>query len=164
MKKRVTTNDYVAVTYEGMLKNGEIFESSDDIGPLTFKVGSNNVMAGFEKGVLGMAENETKTIILTPEEAYGHKDSNLVHTIDRKNFKGKEIKVGTVLGMTMSKDGQEHQIPATVIAVMNNKIKVDFNHPLAGQELTYQITLQTISQTPLPINSGSTDSNEVVDR
>lgn len=146
--QRVTENDYVTVTYEGMLSNGDIFESSEDTGPLKFQLGTNSVISGFEKGIIGMALNDTKTITLKPEDAYGPKSEELVHTVDRKNFGDTEIKPGLVLGMTVEKDGEKHKIPATVTEVKDNKVIVDFNHPLAGQELTYKVTLQSIDQKP----------------
>lgn len=144
--QKVTENDHVTVTYEGMLSNGEIFESSEETGPLDFQLGTNSVMLGFEKGILGMTVNETKTITLTPEEAYGPKSEELIHTVDRNNFGDKDIKAGMILGMTVEKDGEKHKVPATVTEVEADKVTVDFNHPLAGQELTYRVTVRSIGQ------------------
>lgn len=144
--QRVTENDHVTVTYEGILNNGEVFESSEDTGPLKFQMGTNSVIPGFEKGIIGMTLNDTKTITLKPEDAYGPKKEELIHTVDRKNFGDTEIKPGLVLGMTVEKDGEKHKVPAMVTEIEDNKVTVDFNHPLAGQELTYKVTLQSIDQ------------------
>lgn len=157
--QRVSENDHVKVTYEGTLTSGEIFESSEDTGPLEFTMGTNSVMESFEKAVLGMAVNETKTVTIGPEEAYGHKDQDLIHTVERHLFKEKEIKPGMVLGLDIKKDGQAHKIPGTVIEADQKKVVVDFNHPLAGHELVYKITLQAIgSPVPEGQNSKPADS------
>lgn len=152
--QKVTENDHVTVTYEGMLSNGEVFESSEETGPLNFQLGTDSVMPGFEKGILGMTINETKTITLTSEESYGPRNEELIHTIERNSFGDNDIKAGMTLGMTVEKDGENHQIPATVTEIKDDKVTVDFNHPLAGQELTYQVTVRAIGQ---ETKSDSTD-------
>lgn len=153
--QRVSENDNVKVTYEGMLPSGEIFESSEDTGPLEFTLGTNSVMAAFEQAVYGMAVSETKTVSIPPEEAYGPKHKELIHTVNRSLFKEKEIIPGMVLGLDIEKDGEAHKVPGTVVEVNEDKVVVDFNHPLAGHELVYKITLQAIHGSPA---SGSPDS------
>lgn len=138
-------NDYVTVTYEGFLSNGDLFESSKDSGPLQFQIGTNSVFPGFEQGVLGMEVNETKKITLQPEEAYGPRKEELVLTVPRQNFGDMEITKGMVVGMTVEQDGTNHKVPALVTEINNDDtVTVDFNHPLAGQQLTFAITLQSI--------------------
>ena len=146
--QRVKENDFVTVLYDGLLKNGEAFESSKDTGPLSFQVGNNEVFTAFEDAVIGMAEGETRSITLPPEKAYGAKRPELIHTVDRAVFGKKEIKQGLVVGMTMEKDGHKHQVPALITEIDGNTVTVDFNHPLAGEELTFKITLQSIDQPP----------------
>lgn len=147
--KRVKDGDHVTVTYVGELEDGEIFESTEDTGPLEFQVGSKDVMPGFDKALLGMAEGEEKTVTLQPEDAYGPKQQELTHVVQRSVFGGKvEPQPGMVLSMTVEKDGNKHQVPVMVTKVDGDKIEIDFNHPLAGKALIYRITLQTISEQP----------------
>ena len=105
--KKVEKGDHVIIEYEGMLEDGEIVESSSDTGPVEFEVGSDIMPPGFEKALIGMGEGEEKTITLTPDEAFGPRDENLLHTVKRNVF-GENIqpKPGMVLGMTLEKDGQ----------------------------------------------------------
>lgn len=142
--QRVKENDSVTVIYNGTLANGEIFESSTDTGPLDFTLGTQSVMPLFEKAVIGMAVEETKSITIPPEDAYGIRHDELVQDIDRAVFKGKELHPGMTLGLDMEKDGKTHKVPATVTAIGDTKVTVDFNHPLAGQSITYTITLKAI--------------------
>ena len=137
--------DMVTVIYEGLIENGDIFESSADTGPLTFRIGTGSVLFGFEEGIIGMAINESKEIVLPPEQAYGNHDENLLHTVSRSSWHaGADIRPGVIVAMTMEKDGANHQVPATVIEVAGDMVTVDFNHPLAGKAIRYRITLQKI--------------------
>ena len=148
--QKVTEHDHVTVIYEGLLNNGEVFESSEETGPLSFQMGTDSVLPAFEKALLGMTANETKTIKISPEEGYGAKQQELIHTLPKTSFGDREIKPGMVLGLTVEKDGQKHKVPALVTEISGEVVTVDFNHPLAGQELSYQITLKSINQIPQP--------------
>lgn len=137
--------DTVTVIYEGMIENGEIFESSADTGPLTFRIGTGSVLPGFEEAIIGMEVNETREIVLPPEEAYGSHDENLLHTVSRASWHaGADIRPGVIVAMTMEKDGASHQVPATVTGVAGDMVTVDFNHPLAGKAIRYRITVQKL--------------------
>lgn len=143
--KKVAIGDQVSIEYEGMLESGEIVEVSTETGPVEFEVGAGTMPPGFEKALIGMHEGEEKTITLLPEEAFGPKDENLLHTV-RKSVFGDNIdpKPGMVLGMTLSKQGIDHKVPALVTAVDGEDVTIDFNHPLAGRTVLYKLTLKEI--------------------
>ncbi len=144
--KTAKSGDMVTVRYDGFLSSGELFDSSQDTGPIEFQIGDNSVLAGFNNGIIGMRVGETREIILPPEEAYGLKKNELIETFPRSAFPEEmEIKPGLVLGIPMENDGQPQKIPAQVAAVDGEGVKLDFNHPLAGQEITYKATLDSIS-------------------
>jgi len=142
--QRVSENDSVTIIYDGLLSTGEKFDSSQDTGPLQFQLGTGGVLPAFEQALLGMAAQETKSITVAAEDAYGLKNEDLVMTVSRQGFGDQPIAPGMILGMDMEHDGQQHKVPATVLAVGANTMTVDFNHPLAGQDITYQITLLSI--------------------
>lgn len=144
---KVEKGDLVSVVYDGLLSNNEVFESSKDTGPLEFRVGENSVLPGFENAVLGMTEEEEKTINLVPDEAYGPKKEELIHTVNRKVF-GEKIdpQPGMVLGLTINRDGHKEKVPAMVTEISGENVTVDFNHPLAGRTLTYKITIKEIKK------------------
>lgn len=144
--QRAQQNDTVTILYNGRLVTGETFDSSEDAGPLSFQIGDQSVMPAFEQAVIGMATGETKTITLTPEEAYGPRRDELVIEVPRDTSGPRELSRGMVLGLTMEQDGKPQQVPATVVAVAETTVTVDFNHPLAGQTLTFTLTLQSIDQ------------------
>jgi len=135
----------VTIEYEGMLERGEIIESSADTGPFKLEVGGGAMPPGFESALIDMREGEEKTVVLPPEEAFGHMDKNLLHTVNSNVF-GKDTlpKIGMVLGMTVNKDGRKQKIPALVTAVNGEEVTIDFNHPLAGKAITYKFIVKAI--------------------
>lgn len=141
-------NDYVIVEYEGRIAStGEVFDSTEHSVPLEFQVGNSEVLPEFEKAIIGMAADETKIITLPPEHGFGKIRPELIQAVDRDIFKGKiDPQPGMILGLTMEKDGGKHQVPAMVTKVDAELITVDYNHPLAGKELTYKITLRAIQK------------------
>ena len=151
--------DMVTVIYEGMIENGDIFESSADTGPLTFRIGTGSVLPGFEEGIIGMGINESREIVLPSDQAYGRHDENLLHTVSRSSWDaGADIRPGVIVAMTMEKDGANHQVPATVTEVAGDMVTVDFNHPLAGKTILYRITLQKLER-PEPLRSAAGSSS-----
>jgi peptidylprolyl isomerase len=149
--QRVEKGDLVTVEYEGRVKDGDLFETTAETGPLKFEVGQGNVLPAFEQAVLGMTTNETKIIEIPAENAYGPKVAELVQSFDRKVF-GASINPapGMVLGMSMDKDGEQKQVPGIVTDVSGDLITIDFNHPLAGKALLFRITLKAIGETAGP--------------
>ncbi len=143
--QRVKQGDQVIIEYKGTLADNEETDSSVDSGSLEFEVGAGKVFPGFDKGVLDMAVNETISITLAPEDAYGQQDKELLHTVN-KEVLGPDVdpKPGMVLGMDIERSGQKHKIPALVTVVKDDQVEIDFNHPLAGKTLTYQLTLKEI--------------------
>ncbi len=142
--QQVSENDSVTIIYDGLLSTGEKFDSSQETGPLQFQLGTGCVLPAFEQAVLGMAAQETKSITVAAKDAFGLKNEDLIMTVSRQGFADQPIAPGMILGMNMEKDGEQHKIPATVLSVEANTVTVDFNHPLAGQDITYQITLLSI--------------------
>ena len=144
--QRARQNDTVTILYSGQLANGETFESSEETGPLSFRIGDQSVIPAFEQAVVGMATGETRIITLSAEEAYGPRREELVIEVPRDTFGPRELSRGMVLGLTMEQEGKPQQVPATVAAVAESRVTVDFNHPLAGQALTFTLTLQSIGR------------------
>ena len=143
--KKIELGDHVIIEYKGMLESGEIVESSADNGPFELEVGGGAMPSSFENALIGMQEGEEKTIILQPNEAFGHHDKKLLHTVNRRVF-GEDTfpKPGMVLGMAVDKDGQKQKIPALVTAISGEEVTIDFNHPLAGKAITYKFTVKTV--------------------
>lgn len=134
---QVKENDTVKVHYTGKLGNGEVFDSSVDREPMEFQVGKGQLIPGFEKGIVDMKVNEKKTIVIPSEEAYGAPREELVQEVPNDRLPP-EIKPEVGMGLvSTTPEGQEIQL--VVKEVKDEAIVVDGNHPLAGQELTFDV-------------------------
>ena len=148
---KVKNGDNVVVIYDGLLDNGDIFESSEASGPLEFRVGEGSVMPAFEAQILGLQAGESKTFHLPPAEAHGQSNPELIHTVERSVLPNPEqLTVGLVLGLTVDHEGKKEKVPAMVTALTEQQATVDFNHPLAGKTLTYTVTVQSVTPPPEP--------------
>lgn len=136
------TNDKVRVHYTGRLHSGEVFDSSLEREPLEFVIGSGQLIPGFDAGVLGMQVHEKKTISIPPDQAYGHRYEDLIQEINREQLPADiDPFEGQVLLANMP-DGSSMRLIVT--KVNPQSIVVDGNHPLAGEELIFDIELVEI--------------------
>jgi peptidylprolyl isomerase len=147
---QVKSGDTIKVHYHGKLTTGETFDSSAGREPLEFKVGSGMVIKGFDEGVTGMAIGEKKTIHIPVDEAYGPKNPEMIIPMPKERFpEGMEIEVGMPLGMS-DQNGQQFQVVVTEI--QEAIVMLDANHPLAGQDLVFDLELvEIVGGSPLII-------------
>ena len=150
--QKVENGMFVSVHYTGTLDNGEQFDSSEGRPPLEFKSGGGQMIKGFDAQVLGMSLNEKKTFTLPPAEAYGERNEDYMHEFPRAEIPAEITpEVGQTLALT-SPEGQH--IPARIVAVDDEKVTFDLNHPLAGQSLTFEVEVVGISDTPTQAPAG----------
>jgi peptidylprolyl isomerase len=139
---KADSGNIVKVHYTGKLNDGKIFDSSAGREPIEFTIGGNKVIPGFEEALVGMGPGESKTIKIPAEEAYGNYDEALVRTVSRKVFpKDMEPEVGQRL---TAKQADGRAIHVTVTDIAESDVTIDANHPLAGEELTFDIELVEI--------------------
>src|SRR5688500_8346149 len=142
--QQVKVGDTVKVHYHGRLTDGTTFDSSNGREPLEFEVGSGQVIKGFDDGVSGMGIGEKKTINIPVNEAYGPRSEEMVVQFPKTNFPPNlDPEVGMQLTMT-NNVGQ--QIPVVITEVMEEVVVLDANHPLAGQDLIFDLELVSINE------------------
>lgn len=140
---QVKQNDKVKVHYTGKLANGEVFDSSLERDPMEFEVGKGQLIPGFENGVIDMKVNEKKTIEVPSDEAYGEPRKELVQEVPKDRLP-EDIKPEVGMGLvSTTPEGQEIQL--VVKEVKDEAIVVDGNHPLAGQDLTFEVEVIDIN-------------------
>lgn len=134
--------DTVKIHYTGYLKDGTVFDSTVKQGAVVFTIGEGTGMAGIEKAVIGMKEEDVRSVTVLPEDAYGEHKKNLVTVVDRTKLSGNiELELGMKLKARTSAGIMKN---VTVRDISDTTITVDANHPLAGQELTFEIALLKI--------------------
>lgn len=147
--RQVQINDRVSFNYTGRLENGTIFRKTTESEPLVVTIGSHDIPPTLEQALIGMSVGENKVVRLEPDEGYGIRRKDLLQTVDKTVFKGKiDPQMGMILSLKVEKDGQNHQVPATVVEVQDTTIVVDYNHPLAGHNLYYDVTVVAIDVDP----------------
>jgi peptidylprolyl isomerase len=138
----VKKGDKVSVKYTGRLDSQVVFDSTDNREPLVFTVGNGDLIEKFEDSVIGMKTGETKTIKIGCTDAYGEYSNEFVFEVPIAEFP-KEIpmEAGTPLQL-QQENGQVAVVK--IKEVKDDKVVIDANHPLAGQDLTFDITLVDI--------------------
>lgn len=132
------TGDVVKIEYTGTLNNGDVFDSNVGGELLEFTIGEGLVIPGFETLVLGLEEGESGKATLDVEEAYGPRHEEQIITVENDFFGDFKPEEGWMLSLE-SEDGQ--QVPALVVEIGEENTRLDLNHPLAGQELTFDVRL-----------------------
>jgi peptidylprolyl isomerase len=134
--------DTVQIHYTGKLDDGTVFDSSEGREPLNITLGQGEVIPGFEEAAVGMEVGETKEARLEVDDAYGERRDDLLLEVPREQLPdGLEVEVGTPLQLQQP-DGRA--VPVTVSALDEQQVTLDANHPLAGQPLTFEMTLVDI--------------------
>lgn len=134
--------DVVRINYTGRLTNGTQFDTSTGKEPLEFTIGLGQVIKGLEAEVAGMAPGDKNTVTIPCELAYGEHRPEAIQQLDRSKVpSGIDVRVGTQLQARTSDGGL---MPITVVELDDDHVKIDANHPLAGQDLVFDVELVEI--------------------
>lgn len=136
---KIASGTQVSVHYTGKLSDGTVFDSSVDREPLTFVVGSQQVIPGFEEAVVNMEVGEKKTVTIPCEEAYGQRREDLLIDIPNEHIPAdipREVGQQVLL-----RHPQGQEFPALIVEVKEDSLTLDANHPLAGEDLIFEIEL-----------------------
>ncbi len=134
----------VKVHYTGKLQDGSVFDSSEGKDPLEFVIGAGQMIKGFEEGVMGMKVGEKKTIEIPADKAYGQRDESRTGEYPRENIpEGTTLSVGAKM-VLKSPDGNVGI--AVIKEIKDDVVVLDLNHPLAGQDLIFEIEVVSIEK------------------
>lgn len=136
----IENGNVVDVHYVGKLTDGNVFDSSEGREPLKFEVGSGQIIPGFENAVMGKAVGDKVTVTINPEMGYGEVREDLFVQLPIDKMPG-DVEVGQML-QAMSDDGRATQV--RVHEVNEDNVIIDGNHPLAGQDLIFDIEIVSV--------------------
>ena len=129
----------VRVHYSGKLEDGSEFDSSESDGPIELTIGEGDALPAFEQALIGMAPGDTRTVHVPAAEAHGLHHQDMIRTVDRSAIPGADdLTVGTRISATLMGGVRAY---LRILDISDDKVTVDLNHPLAGRDLTYEITL-----------------------
>lgn len=132
------TGDIFDTTNEELAKEAGVFVENKDYGPIPIVIGGKHLLKAMDEGVIGMEEGESKKISITPENGYGERKSDLIQLIPMKEFKRQGMT--PYVGMELTLEGHSGRI----LTISGGRVKVDFNHELAGKNLEYDVVISEI--------------------
>jgi peptidylprolyl isomerase len=142
--RNVISGDTVSVNYVGKLDNEVIFDSTDNRGPFQFEIGKGSLIPQFEEAIIGMNVGESKTVKISYENAYGPYSDQYIFEVKKEEFP-KDIPLETGTPLQLQHDnGQVSMVK--IKDVKDDLVVIDANHPLAGENLTFSITLMDIKE------------------
>lgn len=141
--QKAELGDKVKVHYVGKLSNGEVFDQTQQEEPIDFEIGKGQLIQGFEQAIIGMEAGETKTEQVPYDFAYGERRDDLVLQLEKDKIpEHLNPQVGDQLEI---KQDEGNNIPVVVKEITEQAMTIDANHPLAGQDLTFELELVEIS-------------------
>lgn len=124
------------------LENGTQAISTFDEEPLEFSMGDGTLQPGLELGLFGLRPGDEQTLTLTPDQAYGWHDEQMIHPMSLSDFDGKiKPEPGQLVAFSTA-EGDE--APGIVLSVEDDQVEVDFNHPLAGHNVVYRVEILAV--------------------
>lgn len=136
------TGDHVRVHFTGRLDDGTVFATSAMSEPLEFTLGNSEVLPQIEDAVEGMESGDTKTVYISSHEAFGPRREELVQEIPKDSLPlGMDVEIGQQLWIDQPND---EPLLVSVAEVSDETITLDANHPLAGEDLTFDLELVTV--------------------
>ncbi|WP_022670083.1 FKBP-type peptidyl-prolyl cis-trans isomerase [Hippea alviniae] len=139
---KVESGKTVQMHYVGRLDDGTIFDSSEGKEPLEFVFGEGSIIPALERELEGMEEGEKKQVVVKAEDAYGQRNPEAVQKVSKDQL---PPEIEPKVGMQLLAQTQTANIPVTIIEVEEDTITIDFNHPLAGKDLIFDVEIVKVS-------------------
>lgn len=124
------------------LENGETVDSNFDKAPVTFDFGDGNLPEGFQNALLGLAPGEHACLTIAPERGFGMHNPANIQVMKKTQFNNHELELGMV--HLFQEPGGE--VPGVIVAIEDDRVSVDFNHPLSGQTLLFEVNILTVER------------------
>ncbi len=140
----IQKGNYVTLYYIGTLDDNSVFDQTSEGNPAVFQVGVGGLIEGFDNGLLGMKVGEKKVIVIEPAQAYGEFDATRVIDVDQQTLL--DANIPTRIGITVNSSYGTGRIIG--LNPETRKATIDFNHPLAGKRLTFDVEIVKISNKP----------------
>ena len=137
-EQRIGPDKEVTLHFALSLETGELVDSTFDKKPATFKVGDGNLLPGFEQQLYGFKAGDKRTLQIAPEQGFGQVNPQNVQVMPRSQFEGMELSEGLIVSF---QDAARTELPGVVKAFDERQVTVDFNHPLAGKTLTFEVEI-----------------------
>ena len=136
--QRIAKNTEVTLHFTLKLPNGDVVDTTTGKAPATFKVGDGSLLPGFEQSLFGLKAGDQRTFEIEPERGFGPGSTQNIQTMSRDNFTDMELEIGLLI---IFKDAAGGEMPGVVKAIHDSIVEIDFNHPLAGKVITFEVEI-----------------------
>ncbi len=137
-EQRIGPDKEVTLHFALSLENGDVVDSTFDKKPATFKVGDGNLLPGFEQALYGFKAGDKRSVQVQPEQGFGQPNPQNVQIMPRSQFDGMELSEGLLV---IFNDAAKTELPGVVKTFNDRQVTVDFNHPLAGKVLAFEVEI-----------------------
>jgi FKBP-type peptidyl-prolyl cis-trans isomerase SlpA len=139
---QITIGSKVTMHYALRLADGTVADSSFDNEPVSFVVGDGSLDQGLELALIGLRAGDRQTLTLMPGQAFGARDDAALQWLERDQFPpGMALEEGQIIGFT-GQAGED--VAGAVIDIQDQRVRVDFNHPLAGREIEFEVEILSV--------------------
>jgi FKBP-type peptidyl-prolyl cis-trans isomerase SlpA len=138
MSKLIGPGKSVTLHFAIKLEDGQIIDSNFSAEPATFTVGDGNLLEGFEQALFGLEEGAKQTLKVLPENGFGMPNPSNIQNLPRSQFDGMELEQGLVISFSDPGNGE---LPGVIAEFDDKMVSVDFNHPLAGKKLDFEVEI-----------------------
>ena len=136
----IDTGTTVTLHFALVLEDGAVVDSNFEGKPATFSIGDGNLLPGFEEALLGLRKNDQREFVIPPEKAFGQHNEQNLQRVAMDNFADHEIEPGAMFSF-QNGDGE---LPGVIAEIMEGEVMVDFNHPLAGKNIIFQVKIMDV--------------------
>lgn len=135
---RINHDTQVTLHFTLKLPGGEVIDTTTDKKPATFKVGDGSLLPGFEQSLFGLKAGDQRSLQIEPERGFGPGNPQNIQTMPRDQFNEMELEPGL---MVIFRDAAGGEMPGMVKTIHDTTVDVDFNHPLAGKTVTFDVEI-----------------------
>ena len=137
----ISPGTVVHLNFAIRLEDGSLVDSNMDRDPVKFEVGDGSLLFGFEKQLFGMKAGESAKFPVSAEDGFGIHNPDNIQKIERQQFSDLEPEVGMIMGFS---DPAQGEVPGVICELGERYISVDFNHPLAGRDLEFEVRIHSV--------------------
>ncbi|WP_320824442.1 FKBP-type peptidyl-prolyl cis-trans isomerase [Reinekea sp.] len=136
---QIHENSKVTLHFTLRLIDGQVVDGTSEQSPATLTIGDGNLPVGFERHLLGLEAGDCRTVRVSPEDAFGQLNPSNLQTYKKDQFaEAGELSLGTVIAF---QDAAGSELPGVIADIQDESIVVDFNHPLAGKDLDFEVEI-----------------------
>ena len=137
-EQRIGQGSTVTLHFSLKFDNGEVVDSNFEKDPATFTIGDGSLLPGFERVLFGLKDSDKRTFEILPEQGFGTPNEQNVQVMPRSQFDSMELDYGVLV---IFKDAAGGEMPGVVKAFNDQQVTIDFNHPLAGKVITFDVEI-----------------------